>query len=62
MDTRSSEDASESVPPIVTELRALEWELSEAIRRLEVLRDSVRKLQLRESGGADEGHTERGTL
>lgn len=63
MDTRSNEDAPESVPPIVTELRALEWELSEAIRRLEVLRDSVRRLQLRESEApAAEGETERGTL
>jgi hypothetical protein len=62
MDTRSNEDASESVPPIVTELRALEWELSEAIRRLEVLRDSVRRLQLGESEAAAEGEVERGTL
>ena len=62
MDTHSSEDASESTPPIVTELRALEWELSEAIRRLEVVRDSVRRLQLHESEAPAEGEAERGSL
>lgn len=36
---------NEPVPQIVTELRAVEWELSEVIRRLEVLRDHVRELQ-----------------
>jgi len=32
-------------PEIVTELRAVEWELSEVIRRLHVLCDHVRDLQ-----------------
>lgn len=37
--------AATSSPSRITELRAVEWELAEVIRRLEVLRDEVRRLQ-----------------
>jgi hypothetical protein len=41
-------DNIELVPgQIVTELRALEWELSEVVRRVEVLRNQVRDLSER---------------
>lgn len=41
----ASRERNEAPGEVVTELRAIEWELSDVIRRLEELRDQVRHLQ-----------------
>jgi hypothetical protein len=55
-------ERQEPAPNTLTELRGLEWELGDVIRRLEILKEQLRALHVAQASDKSEVTTEPGTL